>query len=90
MSRSDTSDEAMQELPLLFSQLQHSVSRLEQLFPGRRFALDGHLIGSLAEVIARYMYDIELLPNSNECHLETVGTVKLHTRAMGTAEVRRE
>lgn len=42
--------------------------RLEELFPGRHFTLDGHLVGSIAEVIASYMYDLELLPSSQQCH----------------------
>lgn len=59
---------AIDEIPELVLQLQAIVKRLEELFPGRRFTLDGHLVGSLAEVIAAYMYDIELLPGSHECH----------------------
>lgn len=59
---------AIGEIPGLVSQFQVIVMRLEELFPGRRFTLDGHLVGSLAEVIAAYMYDIELLPGSHKCH----------------------
>jgi hypothetical protein len=59
---------AIDEIPQLVSQLQAIVKRLEELFPGRRFTLDGHLVGSLAEVIASYMYDLVLLPGSHECH----------------------
>lgn len=59
---------AVEEIPELVAQLQAVVLRLEQLFPGRRFTLDGHLVGSLAEVMASYMYDIELLPASHRCH----------------------
>lgn len=59
---------AIDEIPELVSQLRAIVKRLEELFPGRHFTLDGHLVGSLAEVIAAYMYDIELLPGSHECH----------------------
>ena len=66
MSNLDQS--AIDEIPELVSRLQAIVMRLEKLFPGRRFTLDGHLVGSLAEVIAAYMYDIELLPGSHECH----------------------
>lgn len=59
---------AVYEIPGLVSRLQEIVMRLEDLFPERRFTLDGHLVGSLAEVIAAYMYDIELLSGSHECH----------------------
>lgn len=55
-------------IPELVTQLQTIVRRLEQLFPGRHFTLDGHLVGSLAEVIASYVYDLELLPSSYQCH----------------------
>jgi hypothetical protein len=59
---------AIDEIPALVSQLQKIVTRLEELFPGRHFTLDGHLVGSIAEVIASYMYDLELLPSSQQCH----------------------
>jgi hypothetical protein len=59
---------AIDEIPELVSKLQRIVLRLEELFPGRHFTLDGHLVGSIAEVIASYMYDLELLPRSQQCH----------------------
>ena len=59
---------AIDEIPVLVSRLQMIVMRLEELFPGRHFTLDGHLVGSIAEVIASYMYDLELLPSSQKCH----------------------
>lgn len=33
---------------------------LERLFPGRKFTLDGHLVGSVGEVVAAYMFDLDL------------------------------
>ena len=36
------------------------VAELEAEFPGRHFTLDGHLIGSIGEVMAAYYYGIEL------------------------------
>ena len=36
------------------------VSELEKEFPGRHFTLDGHLVGSIGEVMAAYYYGIEL------------------------------
>ncbi len=44
------------------------VHELESLFPNRRFTLDGHLVGSLGEVLAAHMYGLELLPASKETH----------------------
>jgi hypothetical protein len=37
-------------------------------FPGRPFTPDGHLVGSLGEVLASHYYDLELLPCSTQCH----------------------
>ena len=41
---------------------------LEREFPDRKFTLDGHLVGSIGEVIAAYHYDLVLLPSSTERH----------------------
>lgn len=35
-------------------------ARLEAMFPGRKFTLDGHLVGSIGEVVAAYMFDLDL------------------------------
>lgn len=44
------------------------VSELEETFPGRSFTLDGHLIGSIGEVMAAYYYGVELYKASTETH----------------------
>ncbi len=44
------------------------VKELEQDFPGRHFTLDGHLIGSIGEVMASYYYGIKLFEASAPCH----------------------
>lgn len=44
------------------------VSKLEAEFPGRHFTLDGHLVGSIGEVMAAYYYGIELYKASTEVH----------------------
>ena len=36
------------------------VGELEETFEGRVFTLDGHLVGSIGEVMAAYYYGIEL------------------------------
>jgi hypothetical protein len=43
-------------------------TELENAFPGRKFTLDGHLVGSIGEVIAAYYYNLVLLPSSTERH----------------------
>lgn len=41
---------------------------LEAQFPGRRFTPDGHLVGSIGEVLVADHYGLTLLPNSTETH----------------------
>ena len=41
---------------------------LEQMFPGRKFTLDGHLVGSIREVVAAYIFDLDLNPASTQGH----------------------
>lgn len=44
------------------------VGELETTFEGRLFTLDGHLVGSIGEVMAAYYYGIELYPPSAPTH----------------------
>lgn len=44
------------------------VDELERLFPGRHFTLDGHLVGSIGEVLAAERYGLALLAASSETH----------------------
>ena len=48
--------------------LQTIVRRLEDRFPGRKFTLDGHLVGSIGEVWAAYRFGLKLLTASAETH----------------------
>ena len=41
---------------------------LEAMYPGRKFTIDGHLVGSIGEVLVAERYGVELLPNSTEVH----------------------
>jgi hypothetical protein len=59
---------SVQEIPKLIKELYGIVDSLEALFPGRHFTPDGHLVGSIGEVLAAYYYDLELLPASAEGH----------------------
>lgn len=56
------------EVRTLLDSLYGSAERLEALFPGRKFTLDGHLVGSIGEVIAAYMFDLTLNPASTMAH----------------------
>lgn len=52
------------EVPALVQALYGIVHRLEELFPGRRFTLDGHLVGSIGEVVAAHRYGLTLKRSS--------------------------
>ena len=41
---------------------------LEELFPGRHYTPDGHMIGSIGEALASSYYNLELFPASAETH----------------------
>ena len=41
---------------------------LEELFPGRHYTPDGHMIGSIGEVLAAYCYGLTLFEASKETH----------------------
>jgi len=55
-------------IPGVVKRLYDLVNELEVAFPGRPFTPDGHLVGSLGEVLASHYYDLELLPCSTICH----------------------
>lgn len=55
-------------IPDLVGRLYEIVDELEELFPGRRFTPDGHMVGSLGEVLAQYRYDLDLFTASTERH----------------------
>lgn len=43
-------------------------AELETMFPGRHFTPDGHLIGSIGEVLVAHKYDLELMKASYQTH----------------------
>ncbi|MES2392954.1 MAG: hypothetical protein V4555_15010 [Acidobacteriota bacterium] len=52
----------------LIRRLYDVVSALEEEFEGRRFTPDGHLVGSIGEVVAAFAFNLTLLPASNAIH----------------------
>lgn len=52
----------------LVDQLHAIVEELERRHPGRRFPLDGHPVGSIAEVEAQALFNIRLQPPSTTGH----------------------
>lgn len=63
-----TSDSAQRRLPILICEIYRAVRELEELVPGKRFTPDGHMVGSIGEAWATYLYDLAPLPNSTERH----------------------
>ena len=57
-----------EKLPAIVRNLYSLVESLEGLFPGRHFTPDGHLVGSIGEVLAAHHYGLELLPASAQAH----------------------
>ena len=56
------------EVAGLLDELHSAADGLERIFPGRKFTLDGHLVGSIGEVTAAYMFDLDLNPASTLGH----------------------
>ena len=51
---------------LLIKQLYATVNELENMFPGRHFTPDGHMVGSIGECLVADAYGLELMPASNK------------------------
>lgn len=58
--------ERIEQLPDQIRRLYAIVAELEAAWPGRPFTPDGHLVGSIGEVVAAHLFDLELLPPSNK------------------------
>jgi hypothetical protein len=56
------------EVGQLLDTLYSAIDRLEELFPDRKFTLDGHLVGSIGEVLAAYMFDLDHLRGGTKGH----------------------
>lgn len=50
----------------LIKQLYANVEELEDMFPGRHFTPDGHMVGSIGECLVADAYGLELMPASNK------------------------
>jgi len=58
----------IESVPELVRKLYALVAEFEALFPGRAFTPDGHLVGSIGEVIASSRYRLTLHTASQEIH----------------------
>jgi hypothetical protein len=52
--------------PQVIREIYRLVAELEDMFPGRPFTPDGHMVGSIGECHAAYCYGVQLLPPSSE------------------------
>ena len=53
-------------LPEIIIELYRLTEELENMFPGRHFTPDGHLVGSIGEALAAYHYGVALLAASSK------------------------
>ena len=49
------------------------MTELEAMHPGRRFPLDGHLVGSIGEAAAEALFDLTLVAGSSTGHDAVAG-----------------
>lgn len=63
----DASDRTAR-IAALVSELHAITNELEALHPGRKFPLDGHLVGSLGEAAAAALFCLDLVPASTAGH----------------------
>ncbi len=59
--------ENIEKVPEKIRQIYKIVSELEGMF-GRHFTPDGHMVGSIGEVLAAYHYELDLFEASSETH----------------------
>jgi hypothetical protein len=72
------------KLPSQVAAIYRAVTELETAYPGRKFTPDGHLVGSIGEVIAKEAFGLELLPMSAPLHdarCKVRGDVQIKTTA---------
>ena len=63
-----TESHVTEHVPELVCRLYALVGEFEALFPGRSFTPDGHLVGSIGEVLAAYRYNLSLHRASSPSH----------------------
>ena len=58
----------MRQTAALLRQIYRIVKGLERMYPGRSFTPDGHMVGSIGEAWAAWIYDLELFKQSHRGH----------------------
>ena len=71
-------------LPTPVAKIFEAVAEPERLYPGRRFTLDGHLVGSIGEVVAAEALGLTLYPASNAGHDGHDGCREVQIKTIGT------
>ena len=56
------------EIAGIVRELYEITGRLEEMYPGRHFTPDGHMVGSLGEVVAADLYGLTLFEASHPVH----------------------
>ncbi len=56
------------KLPAPVAAIYRAVAALEAAYPGRKFTPDGHLVGSIGEVVAAENLGLKLYPGSHPIH----------------------
>lgn len=66
-------------LPPAVARIYEAVTELEAMYPGRKFTPDGHLVGSIGEVIAAEALGLTLYPASRPGHdaFDAAGDVQI-------------
>lgn len=67
--------------PQLIASIYETVQELEEMFKGRRFTPDGHMVGSLGEALASHYYGVVLSPASAKCHDGTCAGKSVQVKA---------
>lgn len=71
-----------ERLPQIIREIYRCVAELEEMFPGRHFTPDGHMVGSIGESLASYYYGFdELFVASHLSHDGRVGDRLIQVKA---------
>jgi hypothetical protein len=77
-----------ERLPGIIRDIYRCVAELEEMFPGRHFTPDGHMVGSIGEALAAYYYAFdELFPASRYGHDGRVGDRLIQVKATQTQRI---
>jgi len=76
-----------QRFPEIIRSIYKLVEELEEMFPGRHFTPDGHMVGSLGEAFASYYYGVNLMAASTKGYDGVVNNRKVQIKATQTDRI---